>query len=926
MIRNGRTLLWGVIFLFVPGILWAQEAEQAPSEAELSQMLRKVIGRLDKVEQELRELRLENAKSGPAAGNIPDDPEKRQLYLQMQTPYYGPVPGSNEYKYLAINLSCLNLTDEPFELNKESLSLFLDGTEYKHVQGQDEIRNQAFQSEGQSFQLKNLPILDKVTIPSGAIQSTWVLFDKLPYSQSMPEMRIVINSESKPPFEFSLNDAAEGRIDLELDQIGPRDSLGLVTVNGIVDNLTIGVLVQKITALTNNKVSRFVLRFSETASISDMGLHNWLITQANSSGSNIVGQLQHYPPFPASIRELHLAELPDAQNRGNRYRSNIRGERIHGSTEEAVEEALKSVYENLPRNELVEDIKSGHLLTRVVAVKHGGARLMDDQLPLIVEMTEADDPEMQKAALYALRHFNNQDAFDKLEEYVRKNIEGLSSIAIDSLAASRFGEAHQRLLKILNNEPPSSKTEFVKILAENPRPIWSETIYEFLNDESSNEYRAEALQALNRIGHPKLLEVLKESLQNRDDEIRQIAFAILASRNEPESEQLALEYTLQYIAEAPPTEQMRELIMQTKSQEAIPLLIPHLEKSNADRRNILLTLSQIGDQNVASKMIEIYPKLNPSEQATVLGCLWELKSPAAFDLSKQALNASDHNLLRSAVDNLAKEGSEEAVDLLVDTFKTTTNRSASNALMAALGDLATPDARDALREASIQEGTGDKATRSYQYLMNIWRESPAYQYISLANSKITSEDGDDSKIKPEDYENAMPDFTKATEVDPQLPMAWSSRGNAFLKLEKYTEAKQDFAKAMEIDPRDQMAITGTALVLVREDEAEAAFELIDNKERFFEENRGASTGYFAYNTACVYGVALEMLRKKAGTEEAPENLEQLEKKYEDKAINALKRSVRNQFDQLDWMRKDPDLNSLHDNEEFRKISEWPAEG
>ena len=118
-------------------------------------------------------------------------------------------------------------------------------------------------------------------------------------------------------------------------------------------------------------------------------------------------------------------------------------------------------------------------------------------------------------------------------------------------------------LKILNNEPPSSKTEFVKILAENPRPIWSETIYEFLNDESSNEYRAEALQALNRIGHPKLLEVLKESLQNRDDEIRQIAFAILASRNEPESEQLALEYTLQYIAEAPPTEQMRELIMQT---------------------------------------------------------------------------------------------------------------------------------------------------------------------------------------------------------------------------------------------------------------------------------------------------------------------------------------------------------------------------
>ncbi|QDU82278.1 TPR repeat-containing protein YrrB [Polystyrenella longa] len=925
MIRHGRTLLLVVILSLLPGLIRAQdtpEASPAPEAnpkvemQELQSRLQQAVGRLNKVEQELRDLKLKTADFKTPPGQIPTDPEKQQLYLQLEHPYYGQTNASNNQriKFFVANLTCLNLTEKPINISSDSLTLTVDGTEYKQVEDPKKLRNQAFQSEGQMFQLQKLSLLTNLTIQPGSARSTWVLFNELPYNQSVPDLKLTIKSDNHPPFEFSINEAAERRLDVAIEQIGPRKSLGLITVNGIVDNLSIGSLVEKVTKLTENRISRFVIRFAETGSISDASLQNWLLAQAQSAGSNAVTQLQAYPSFPVSIRELHIADLPDLDNHRTRSRTATNGTRVHATTAEAVEEALKSVYENLPRNELVEEIKTGHPFTRVVALKHGGARLMDDQLALVIDLADADDPAMQKAAIYALRHFNNETAFLKLEDLVRRNITGLSGLAIDSLAASRFGEAHQRLLSILNNEPPESKTEFVKILSQNPRPIWSETIYQFLTEETDNDYHSEALQALNRIGHPQLLDVLEKSLQNRDEEIQRIAFLILANRNDPESETLALNYTLQHLQTDPPTPEMHELLIQTKSQEAIPHLLPYLEKRNPERRNILRTLAQIGDQNVASKLTEIYPKLDTQEQAIALASLWELSSPAAVELSKQALASNEHSLMRAAINNLIEEGSEEAVALLIKSFEESNNPTSINYLLSAMEQLRTPEVKASLQRASLQ-GDRNKQRRAYEKLLIIWNSSPARQYLQMASLKM----------QEDDYEEALTDFTKAIEIDPELPTAWSGRGNAYLKLEKYKEAKDDFQKALVHDPRDQMAITGTALILVRQDDPEGAFAMLEKKEHFFEDGQ-LNTNYFVYNSACVYGVALELLRAKAGTEEAPENLESIAEEYETKAIEALRRSITNGFDELDWMRKDPDLNSLHDNEEFRKISDWPAAG
>ncbi len=72
---------------------------------------------------------------------------------------------------------------------------------------------------------------------------------------------------------------------------------------------------------------------------------------------------------------------------------------------------------------------------------------------------------------------------------------------------------------------------------------------------------------------------------------------------------------------------------------------------------------------------------------------------------------------------------------------------------------------------------------------------------------------------------------------------------------------------------------------------------------------------YTYNAACVYGRALEQLLKQPPS---PERDKQADG-FRDKSIADLRRSVKLGFPDLDWMKRDSDLDSLHDMPEFKKL-------
>jgi hypothetical protein len=60
-------------------------------------------------------------------------------------------------------------------------------------------------------------------------------------------------------------------------------------------------------------------------------------------------------------------------------------------------------------------------------------------------------------------------------------------------------------------------------------------------------------------------------------------------------------------------------------------------------------------------------------------------------------------------------------------------------------------------------------------------------------------------FKMKQYDLALADFNKATELNPNASAAWTGRGTALQGLGKYKEALEAYNKALEINPNDQSA-------------------------------------------------------------------------------------------------------------------------
>ena len=452
---------------------------------------------------------------------------------------------------------------------------------------------------------------------------------------------------------------------------------------------------------------------------------------------------------------------------------------------------------------------------------------------------------------------------------------------------------------MLEREGTEERKKIVKGGAQNKRPIGDETIYKFVRDPQGG-LGIEGLQALVRVGHPKLIEVLKDALQSRDAAIRDTAFNELVNQTDAASEQVALQFTLKHMESAPPTPAMLGFLTKTKDQSSIPLLLKHLKTNANDRSGIINTLAQIGDQTVADALVEQYATLRPNEQTAVLGVLGQLKSPAFLKLAASALESQDPSVVSTTCQWLQNDGSPSAVKLLIQAFEKTTQPNTITYTANALGQVATTEARTAIRKAR-SSSDAHKQAMARQALQNIYQRSPAMQYVYQARAME----------QQSDHKAAIELFDQAIKTDPELPEAYTGRANVLIRQDKYPDAKKDFEKAMALDDLNHQAITGLAICLAVEGKFDEGIKLTEDVRAKY-----ATDGLFLYNAACVYGRAIEKLLK---DDKLPEREKKLEA-FRRKALDDLRESQKLGFNDQEWMKKDPDLTSLHDLPEFQEIS------
>ena len=885
--------------------LLAQEPpvkSEAPSESDL---LKKLIDRIQKNRADIDRF---NHVAPAMEGNSPP-----QVFAMLDLAHIGSFyAGNGQTRFLALRVLMANTTDQDFTVMREQVITEIDGESRSLKDLPKILLNYSIPSARRQIQISTIKRPKEWKLNAGGQAELWLLYAELPPGSSVPKCRVKIKLGEMTK-EIDVNNVQAAQLGLNVERIGPRQSLALFTIGGTLTTFNTGTLVEELDKLVEQKVARVVIRWGEGATPPDNQLNLWLQNAAAGNSGN-PNQSPVFPIIPIAIREFHLTEFPttdDVQVRNN-YAYGLRPTpqiRVHKTALESVGAALRTAYLALPQDELLNEIKSGHPLSRAAGLAIGGSRLSVDQLPQIFEWADDKDPEIQKAALQSLSHFGEPQVIDKLILFAQRNVEPLSSSAIESLAGSRFGTAHDALLNLLKNEPASSRKRIVQVLAKYPRPIWSEALFDFVTNPST-DMDLDSLNALVLVGHPRLVDVLESGLNSTEKSIRDLSFQELSKRSDELSDSLAIEYSLKLLETAPPDANVLQLLSRTKEPRAIPLLFKQLETSS-DRVSTINLLLQIGDQNVADRLAQKYPVLNTDEKVQVLQGMKVFRHSRFRAMCGEAILSSDNKLVTTAANSLTQDGHPEGEKLLIAALETQKNSHLFRNILNALAGFGTPSAREALikiRE-SVEAKKKDDVTQALTILN---QRSPGFQYVQQArNHRFNNQD-----------KEALEAYDVAVQLDPSLPEAYLERGMVSLKLYKYGAARKDFEKVLELkhEPRDpEFADFITSLAITRVIDGELAEGL-----KFLESHREAvirrtqdkgSKGLFHYNVACAYARAVEQTDKQ--TELADRDI--LREKYRKQAIDDLTEAFNHGFRDYDYTANDPDFVILHEDADFKKI-------
>ncbi|MDB5335634.1 MAG: repeat-containing protein [Planctomycetaceae bacterium] len=835
-------------------------------------------------------------------GAVPADPQAQKVVLILETPHLGHIytGGPQGSRFFAAKLLVVNLTPQPLTLKREDVKLQIDGQPHAIQEVSANLRYHGFQIGRQHVQLETVSSFKELRIPAGGTNSGWIFVPELPPGGRVPQLSLEVPFSGKAQ-KLDINAQQRSLLDLNVSFIGPRNCLGLFTISGELNMINLGALTDELDSLAAKKVGRVVVAWTDSASMVPDDLYKWLQQAAQTLGRGEFNNEQ-FPALPANIREFHLAHLPAKEpSDGGDTNWNEEGavNRIHKAPDAAVRAALRTACDTLPREELLAAIEQGHPWARAAVLAFGAGRLPTEQLPLVLKYADDTDPSIQTAALMGLRHFGEPIAVTKLLEYVRKNVPILSPIAVASLAGSRFPNANQALLELLKTEPPESKRTIVTVLSQYPRPVWSDVLYEFAKSPNSG-LNIEALRALQKVGHPQLVALLQEHLQNSDPTLRQLAFEILINRTDRESEQVAMTYTLDQIQKSTPTPLMLTLLNRVKDQRAVPLLLAQLEKVE-DKDSLLDSILQIGDQTLSDKLLPLYDTLRPSSKGKILTALRKWDATKFRELAQDAVMQNDASLVNAAVQGLVDDGSLGAIKMLGDALEKNPEPQVWVYFCNALGQLGTEGARAALVKARESKDRA-KQLQADQGLRQMRQRSPGIQHVYQGHQEMQAKQ----------YKAALKHFSQAVEKDPRLPEAYVGRADCHNRLGEFEEARKDYQKALDLDPFSAQATTGVCIMRIIAGDVVPAIEQLEaHRDRF------VSDPLFLYNSACAYSRALEYFEKH---QELP-NYDKLAAKYKASALGDLKQSVKTGFRDFNWLGEDPDLKPLHNEAEFKKILE-----
>lgn len=877
-----------------------------------------------------------------------------------------------QQRYLVGRLVVINQSDKELSTKLDDVSLIADGEKFAVERDPGQMRYASVYLNDATYSVSELSPAETLTIPAGQIASSWVSFLNLDGGSTAPTLALTWMFDGQP-MSLDIREQHELLLDWSLERIGPEGILAIGTVSGEMNTVNLGTIIDDAILLANKKVTRLIIQFGPEAEQINSRLANWFFQTARQAGveTGNSGVRQDLLALPPMIQQFHFVKLP------SKVSTSYAGpDRDHEKLIDAVLSATASAYQAINVDQLLEEIREGHPLSQCAALTHGAIRLPQAFLQQVVDLANGSrtpdhqyaEP-LQNAAIAALREYPEPQSVDTLRKIALSDNEEQSELAIRSLAFARF-PAHQQTLDELLAGPEGQRQKIVQALTDYPRQRWSAVLYEYAVD-GPRELRIDSIRALNSIGHPKLMPLLIGLLENdQPEELREVALELLIEREDPASRKQVIDHALKALENAP-TQQAISVVQRFKVQEAIPSLLKILKSNKPLQSAAVKALSAIGDDRILDDLLAIYPELNSSDQAAVLRTIAQIDRRRFLDFAPTAFQTDERSVVSTLADILKKTPSLDAIEVLIIAARQAEDDSPQLTYsMQALGNTYSPQSREFLVELR-DTGSEKKQELARNALQSLYYRSPAHSYAQQAVR--SSSEGKKSQAVQQftlaieadssypqafhgrgdayrsqnEMEKALQDYNTLLELDPKWPGGhasrgqtlsalarfeealpdldiaiktqpdnadwYSARGHAYSMLEQFQPAEEDYRKALELQPNHMTALTGVALSLaINGKEKEAVEMLAKGRDKF------ANDPIFAYNSACTYARAAEVLRRQADTgDQASERIDGLI----DKAFQELVRSEELGYRDAKWTQNDPDLAILKDDARFPEVLE-----
>lgn len=888
---------------------------------------------------------VDSGKTSPAAS--PENTSKKTAALvevQISGGYIGTwfTEEDDETRILLLKAVVTNRHKAPITVSRTAWKLSTEGRNRSAIEVPPEVAGVTVSINGERIAMNGVKT-ETLKIQPTENATAWLLFKNLPDSDQIPEMMLTCDVPDVAVVKVDVDETFANRLKLSSQLIGPASSIALLTIDGTLDTVNAGELAQKIDELAATQICRIIVNFGPNAKSPDQNVAGWLRTVAVQSGRAPVVN-ENFPPLPSAVVDFHVVNyrVPNPNAARALLHSRIRGlclnqdrgppasRNSHSELVAAVDSAIAPLCEVLPREELLRSVRESSNAAKAAVLRHAAERLVQNNLPLILSLTENKNLNVAAAAIFALRTSNDSRASEKLVAIARtKNLaagadarsvsEVRRTVAVHSLAGSKYATVHPEIIALLseNDADEFLIAEISNAIVSHPRPRWSEPLATLM-EQSKEKSQVRLLRALAAVGHPRLLTILERCLASSERRLSVEALNILISRKEPAAEQLKSKWMLKSLESSSPSPTLLAFLRRTRDHRSVPLLLRHLNKTTTDRTELLTTILTIGDNRVAELIAADFKKYNSNEQLLILKALSEVHSKLFWTLTESIvakLKTSNDKSLEGIVSLLQRHGGDRAVKLLAGllTRLTVDEKHTQRHLAvvcAALASSGTPEARDALRAAAHNSTTTSVTAK--QSLLQLYQRSPAQRYVAQGAAELQGR----NRVAA-----AMLQLNAAVKVDPELPDARRWRGNAALHIERPTSeqletARQDFARYVELEPGESEGHTGLALVLVRQGKVEdgiAAGLAIEEKAK--------GDSVYSYNMACIYGRAIEQLESHPDRVK-PEQQSRIEG-FRTNAVKLLQQSIDKGLDDsnLEWMKRDPDLKTIRQSPAFRKLVE-----